>query len=88
MAARLLNEKLQTAFLTSLETDRDPVRSYFELRRVCKAFSDRVVLKNANFHVKGGETYMITISDKWEWGLPRDSAGRSYFLRTETTEAA
>ena len=66
MAARLLNEKLQTAFLTSLETDRDPVKSYFELRKVCKAFADRVVLKNASIHVKGGETYMITIPDKWK----------------------
>lgn len=45
---------------------------YFEFRKVCKAFDDRVVLNNVSFRVKRGETCVI---------MGRSGVGKSVSLK-------
>jgi phospholipid/cholesterol/gamma-HCH transport system ATP-binding protein len=67
-----MSDALDNTGLTAADTQGAGSDIYFEFRRVCKAFDERVVLKDVSFQVKRGETCVI---------MGRSGVGKSVSLK-------
>ena len=89
-----MSEELHQAGLTSASSGQGAAEYYFEFRDVCKAFDERVVLKNVSFKVKRGETCVImgrsgvgkSVSLKHIMGFLHADSGRVFIDGVDVTD--